>query len=280
MHVLVPSTGNLYIYLLMTCLPMAQALVLVPSTGNLYIYAASKIVMRYFDYVLVPSTGNLYIYDKELPIIDGQIMFSSPPRGIYISTRSKDALIELLNKFSSPPRGIYISTRIPENLNIYKHLFSSPPRGIYISTISNTPHINRSVVLVPSTGNLYIYCNAMILQAAILQSCSRPLHGESIYLQAFTAITSLIQVLVPSTGNLYIYEDNLDNGKIVKAFSSPPRGIYISTVYGLPRTHKKSLFSSPPRGIYISTQYRRSELSEMFRGSRPLHGESIYLRTK
>ena len=46
----------------MTCLPMAQALVLVPSTGNLYIYAASKIVMRYFDYVLVPSTGNLYIY--------------------------------------------------------------------------------------------------------------------------------------------------------------------------------------------------------------------------
>ena len=70
----------------MTCLPMAQALVLVPSTGNLYIYAASKIVMRYFDYVLVPSTGNLYIYDKELPIIDGQIMFSSPPRGIYIST--------------------------------------------------------------------------------------------------------------------------------------------------------------------------------------------------
>ena len=40
------------------------------------------------------------------------------------------------------------------------------------------------------------------------------------------------------------------------------------------------MFSSPPRGIYISTE-RIKQLSEDIKnGSRPLHGESIYLPTE
>ena len=86
----------------------------------------------------------------------------------------------------------------------------------------------RILVLVPSTGNLYIYMEeaiddceevssrplhgesiyllTMFNTMRAVKQCSRPLHGESIYLQKLLGddMKDMI-VLVPSTGNLYIY---------------------------------------------------------------------------
>ena len=62
---------------------------------------------------------------------------------------------------------------------------------------------------------------------------SRPLHGESIYLRNQINFTKMndTAVLVPSTGNLYIYAyDEYEFLQSVFKFSSPPRGIYISTL--------------------------------------------------
>ena len=86
--------------------------------------------------------------------------------------------------------------------------FSSPPRGIYIST--------------------YFFSCFLIIRA---KGRSRPLHGESIYLQMlFLQKKETLKVLVPSTGNLYIYNGQVEYlRKKSRKFSSPPRGIYIST---------------------------------------------------
>ena len=96
----------------MTCLPMAQALVLVPSTGNLYIYV--------FFFMFSDNTG--------------EGTFSSPPRGIYISTDV--ILAEKRNTESSRPLH---------------------GESIYLQWASGIPEEKEQEVLVPSTGNLYIY---------------------------------------------------------------------------------------------------------------------------
>ncbi|CUN22611.1 Uncharacterised protein [Eubacterium ramulus] len=156
----------------------------------------------------------------------------------------------------------------------------------------------RILVLVPSTGNLYIYMEeaiddceevssrplhgesiyllTMFNTMRAVKQCSRPLHGESIYLQKLLGddMKDMI-VLVPSTGNLYIYYLQERADYLSELFSSPPRGIYISTniVHG---QLCSILFSSPPRGIYISTN-TCIFVHALVISSRPLHGESIYL---
>ena len=130
-------------------------------------------------------------------------------------------------------------------------MFSSPPRGIYISTKTFRWWYER-------------------------YDCSRPLHGESIYLlKKDHPMPPLAFVLVPSTGNLYIYYLQERADYLSELFSSPPRGIYISTniVHG---QLCSILFSSPPRGIYISTN-TCIFVHALVISSRPLHGESIYL---
>ena len=96
--------------------------------------------------------------------------------------------------------------------------FSSPPRGIvYIYAEMESVNQPLPQVLVPSTGNLYIY-GIVDGERYWITTGSRPLHGESIYLlRGATDVRSFpIQVLVPSTGNLYLY----DIRKCEKAFGS------------------------------------------------------------
>ena len=202
--------------------------------------------------------------------------------------------------FSSPPRGIYIST---ESKKVKKNgeTSSRPLHGESIYLLCTWyNYSSRSIVLVPSTGNLYIYlvsfspcgkcrkCSRPLHGESIYLrykhqcvkrgvTCSRPLHGESIYLHPDTKAVTDIQrcVLVPSTGNLYIYRADIAD-QANNLFSSPPRGIYISTTLSICMSvscvssrplHGESIylpcrwfsrilrwtFSSPPRGIYIST---------------------------
>ena len=82
--------------------------------------------------------------------------FSSPLRGISISTISTTIEYREVTTFSSPLRGISISTDKEERV-IVGEAFSSPLRGISISTtITILLHIIKNV-FVPSTGYLYFY---------------------------------------------------------------------------------------------------------------------------
>ena len=132
-------------------------------------------------------------------------------------------------------------------------MFSSPPRGIYISTKTFRWWYER-------------------------YDCSRPLHGESIYLlKKDHPMPPLAFVLVPSTGNLYIYYLQERADYLSELFSSPPRGIYISTNTCI-FVHALVISSRPLHGesIYLPNWVRTKVQGLIC--SRPLHGESIYLR--
>ena len=82
--------------------------------------------------VFVPSTGYLYFYFDFLNMYTRATLFSSPLRGISISTMTV-MCINTVNVFSSPLRGISISTQSNKNVWLYINVF------------------------VPSTGYLYFY---------------------------------------------------------------------------------------------------------------------------
>ena len=157
----------------------------------------------------------------------------------------------------------------------------------------------RILVLVPSTGNLYIYMEeaiddceevssrplhgesiyllTMFNTMRAVKQCSRPLHGESIYLQKLLGDDMKdMSVLVPSTGNLYIYWKKTILCHRLLLFSSPPRGIYISTIY----RKEQIIFQNCSRPLHGESIYLRILCMDSFAVfcSRPLHGESIYLQ--
>ena len=131
-------------------------------------------------------------------------------------------------------------------------LFSSPPRGIYISTGKAALFAISRIVLVPSTGNLYIY--RLTVFGHFKKVRSRPLHGKSIYLRICLWMQCWLRML----------------------FSSPPRGIYIST-FRKSRRGSRTLSSRPLHGesIYLRNKHKGERIMKF--SSRPLHGESIYL---
>ena len=147
---------------------------------------------------------SIYLHDEET--LKNFQASSRPLHGESIYLRQKHARSVPCFQFSSPPRGIYISTTLHGFHLLMIDLFSSPPRGIYISTLMRKSEMKN-------------------------YKRSRPLHGESIYLQNLQCLNKLG----------------------CNQFSSPPRGIYISTITSMTKRLRKLWFSSPPRGIYIST---------------------------
>ena len=147
--------------------------------------------------VLVPSTGNLYIY-KVGDLLDDVIQFSSPPRGIYISTLYRKKPLASSRLGSRPLHGESIYLQAVNNPRIQTVKRSRPLHGesIYLRDFDVYEASNGIVVLVPSTGNLYIY---------------RQLHQ-------FEIIDG--NVLVPSTGNLYIYPSPCYPARILGSLSS------------------------------------------------------------
>ncbi len=197
---------NLYIYHT-TLNYRRQKSVLVPSTGNLYIYCAYLLLMENLFFRSRPLHGeSIYLLETIIKTTFSLPLFSSPPRGIYISTKKRinawkqGTRSRPLHGESIYLRSLYLCYCVPVcvlvpstgNLYIYqmarkenmvtRTMFSSPPRGIYISTNLQFMTVKKLLVLVPSTGNLYIYNKSWLL----------PVCTHSV-------------VLVPSTGNLYIY---------------------------------------------------------------------------
>ena len=134
-------------------------------------------------------------------------MFSSPLRGISISTLKNMRRSEDTEQFSSPLRGISISTVYlnkvyPNEMIGFRPLFGV---SLFLPTITILLHIIKNV-FVPSSGYLYFYENKLF--------------G---YLKCMT-------VFVPSSGYLYFYTVRATLGKDTDEFSSPLRGISISTI--------------------------------------------------
>ena len=110
---------------------------------------------------------------------------------------------------------------------------------------------SRRVVFVPSTGYLYFYTHDNGNRDH--PQGFRPLYGVSLFLLGRKEIqTKRNSVFVPSTGYLYFYSicDNYIADRTM--FSSPLRGISISTI-DKQRIQWYNMFSSPLRGISIST---------------------------
>ena len=179
--------------------------------------------------VLVPSTGNLYIYMEEA-IDDCEEVSSRPLHG----------------------------------------------ESIYLLTMFNTMRAVKQCSRPLHGESIYLLMGKWRSGSALV--CSRPLHGESIYLpDAADTIAKQLGVLVPSTGNLYIYfipyTSPMMNYLTVLVPSTGNLYIYSGLS---PLSLLDAMFSSPPRGIYISTEILRS-ITSLRISSRPLHGESIYL---
>ena len=137
----------------------------------------------------------------------------------------------MMSLFSSPPRGIYISTYIAESRCRYEKSSSRPLHGESI-------YLQQKL----TSSSLHALCR------------SRPLHGESIYLPILKKFGYNKRiVLVPSTGNLYIYmEEAIDDCEEVSSRPLHGESIYLLTMFNTMRAVKQC--------------------------SRPLHGESIYLQ--
>ena len=83
-------------------------------------------------------------------------------------------------------------------------------------------------------------------------------------------------VFVPSTGYLYFYGNFRRYNKLSNTFSSPLRGISISTTLGKDTDEFLKAFSSPLRGISISTCQVKT-VSKPHNSFRPLYGVSLFL---
>ena len=124
-------------------------------------------ILKKFGYnkriVLVPSTGNLYIYmTKKLLQERCEYLFSSPPRGIYISTNTC-IFVHALVLSSRPLHGESIYLLMGKWRSGSALVCSRPLHGesIYLPDAADT--IAKQLgVLVPSTGNLYIYVRKLI----------------------------------------------------------------------------------------------------------------------
>ena len=102
--VLVPSTGNLYIYGHYLGVYEKIITVLVPSTGNLYIYNVEFSNVMY-DAVLVPSTGNLYIYRSRVLDVKFPKMGSRPLHGESIYLQYASEIVKNKKEGSRPLHG-------------------------------------------------------------------------------------------------------------------------------------------------------------------------------
>ena len=108
----------------------------------------------------------------------------------------------------------------------------------------------------------------------------RPLFGVSLFLLSNFAFPKFrTKLFVPSSGYLYFYLHETELWYLLGAFSSPLRGISISTGKDLINERFNSMFSSPLRGISISTISELLLKRNSLESFRPLFGVSLFLHT-
>ena len=162
---------------------------------------------------------------------------SRPLHGESIYLQVSPECMNVILQFSSPPRGIYISTGLEVDATIlWQQTILVPSTGnlyIYMLKIA----INVFCIYSRPLHGESIYLRWYMSMKGYYTNYSRPLHGESIYLRFKNNLLKDFDfILVPSTGNLYIYMKKQEwKSLLMVTFSSPPRGIYISTLSLLSR---------------------------------------------
>ena len=205
--------------------------IFVPSTGYLYFYQTSRVPEGEGNRsVFVPSTGYLYFYLDKTNKTPYQVSFSSPLRGISISTMDTQQLQCDISVFV-PSTGYLYFYFITSFKTSMENMFSSPLRGISISTI-------------------------IFFMFLFLLIRFRPLYGVSLFLHKIHELgTFYNEVFVPSTGYLYFYDNKREVRKIITVFV-PSTGYLYFYKLGMNHTMKYLKFSSPLRGISISTRWK------------------------
>ena len=109
--------------------------------------------------------------------------FSSPLRGISISTVTRKTGEDFSYMFSSPLRGISIST-LAKKFGIENRIkFSSPLRGISISTNAQKEYMN-DLCFRPLYG-VSLFLHLLLLLSYIRHQRFRPLYGVSLFLHTW-----------------------------------------------------------------------------------------------
>ena len=154
-----------------------------------------------------------------------------------------------------PFYGVSLFLLKKEDVLKFKQMFSSPLRSISISTT--------------------------LMKRQLEQRRSfRPLFGVSLFLLSNFAFPKFrTKLFVPSSGYLYFYLHETELWYLLGAFSSPLRGISISTGKDLINERFNSMFSSPLRGISISTISELLLKRNSLESFRPLFGVSLFLHT-
>ena len=155
-----------------------------------------------------PLHGVLISLFQKIRIISlQQIMFSSPPRGSYISMMYYN-IVERQQASSRPLHGVLLSQSCLQILpQVLLQAFSSPPRGSLISMkimLFNKP--SDMTVLVPSTG--FSYLNKLKNAVSVQLLRSRPLHGVLLSQSAYNRLPStLLNCSRPLHGVLLSQQD-------------------------------------------------------------------------
>ena len=154
-----------------------------------------------------------------------------------------------------PFYGVSLFLLKKEDVLKFKQMFSSPLRSISISTTLMKRQLEQ-------------------------RRCFRPLFGVSLFLLSNFAFPKFrTKLFVPSSGYLYFYLHETELWYLLGAFSSPLRGISISTGKDLINERFNSMFSSPLRGISISTISELLLKRNSLESFRPLFGVSLFLHT-
>ena len=139
--VFVPSTGFFSIYKLDTMYETGKLKVFVPSTGFFSIYDINLTYSNKVNEVFVPSTGFFSIYGYLQCMCDMGMMFSSPQRGSFLSTKNEKNNNTWKRIVFVPSTGFFSIYNVKRNLQFWNSSFR-PLNGVLFYLLS-TYHVVR-----------------------------------------------------------------------------------------------------------------------------------------
>ena len=155
---------------------------------------------------------------------------------------------------SRPLFGVSIFLLVMKQQMLRDISFSSPFRGFYLSTQVKNDLKKFFVVLVPFSGFLSFYDKINFYTKGV-QKFSSPFRGfylSTVFHRSYNH-NSLPPVLVPFSGFLSFYEARKYNDLLVNVLV--PFSGFLSFYYRRERAGDQEEFSSPFRGFYLSTRY-------------------------
>ena len=154
--ILVPSTGILFLYGVMTKFKNGDTAFSSPLRGFFF-----SIGIRWLSQPITcsrPLYGDSFsLFIRICKLKKECAAFSSPPWGFFFSIPLDVFGYYPPGTFSSPPRGFFFSMQPQTDISTKRGWVSSPPRGFFVSRWLWGGRKIHVEVLVPSTGILFLY---------------------------------------------------------------------------------------------------------------------------